>query len=146
MLQRPSCIPHKGFWALAVWLAATALPLGGVQGGEPQGFLETIHRHITRGSTVPDNGDLNPYAVVVAPVSAGKIQKDDVLVTNFNNLSNLQGTGGTIVDYNPATKKTTLFASCGRRSSGTMFSRSQWSPIETGQSCMSSHRLGTISA
>ena len=115
MLQRPSCIPHKGFLALAVWLAATALPLGGVQGGEPQGFLETIHRHITRGSTVPDNGDLNPYAVVVAPVSAGKIQKDDVLVTNFNNLSNLQGTGGTIVDYNPAMRKTALFASLPQR-------------------------------
>ena len=69
-------------------------------------MLETIHKHITRTSTVTDNGDLNPYAVVVAPVSAGKIQKDDVLVDNFNNLSNLQGTGTTIVDYSPATKKT----------------------------------------
>ncbi len=57
-----------------------------------------------------DNGDLNPYAVVVAPVSAGKIQKDDVLVDNFNNISNLQGTGTTIVDYNPTTKQTRLFA------------------------------------
>ena len=61
-------------------------------------------------STVTDNGDLNPYAVIVAPVSVGKIQKDDILVDNFNNVSNLQGTGGTIVDYNPTTKKTTLFA------------------------------------
>jgi hypothetical protein len=33
-----------------------------------------------------------------------------VLVDNFNNQSNLQGTGGTIVDYNPSTKQTTLFA------------------------------------
>ncbi len=115
MLERPPHIPKKGLLALAVWIAAAALPSGGVQGGEPQGFLETIHRHITRSSTVPDNGDLNPYAVVVAPVSAGKIQKDDVLVTNFNNLSNLQGTGGTIVDYNPATKKTTLFVSLPQR-------------------------------
>ena len=48
--------------------------------------------------------------IVVAPVSAGKIQKDDVLIDNFNNLSNLQGLGTTIVDYNPATKQTTLFA------------------------------------
>ena len=71
----------------------------------PQGLLETIHKHITLTSTVTDNGDLNPYAVVVAPVSAGKIQKDDVLVDNFNNLSNLQGTGTTIVDYNPSTKQ-----------------------------------------
>ncbi|MGB8362932.1 MAG: hypothetical protein ACLQUZ_12880 [Rhizomicrobium sp.] len=75
-----------------------------------QGFLETIHRHVTLTSTVTDDGDLNPYAVVVAPVSAGKIQKDDVLVDNFNDVSNLQGTGTTIVDYNPTTKQTTLFA------------------------------------
>lgn len=74
------------------------------------GLLETIHKHVARTSTVTDNGDLNPYAVVVAPVSAGKIQKDDVLVDNFNNLSNLQGTGTTIIDYNPATHKASLFA------------------------------------
>ena len=75
-----------------------------------KGFLETVHRHTTLASTIPDNGDVNPYAVVVAPVTAGKIQKDDVLVDNFNNISNLQGTGTTIVDYNPTTKQTTLFA------------------------------------
>jgi hypothetical protein len=76
----------------------------------PKGFLETIHRHVTLTSSVTDNGDLNPYAVVVAKVSAGKIQKDDVLVDNFNNISNLQGTGTTIVLYRPATKQTLLFA------------------------------------
>ncbi len=75
-----------------------------------KGYLETIHRHITLTSTITDNGDLNPYAVIVAPVSAGKIRKDDVLVDNFNDISNLQGTGTTIVDYNPATKQTSLFA------------------------------------
>ena len=76
----------------------------------PRGFLETVHRHVTLTSTVPDNGDQNPYAIVVAPVSAGKIQKDDVLIDNFNDISNLQGLGTTIVDYNPATKQTALFA------------------------------------
>lgn len=82
---------------------------------DPQGLLETVHRHVTRASTVTDNGDLNPYAIVVAPVSAGKIQKDDVLVDNFNNISNLQGTGTTIVDYNPATRKITLIAKLPQR-------------------------------
>jgi len=77
---------------------------------EPRGFLETIHKHKTLASTVTDNGDLNPYAVVVAPVSSGVIEKDDVLVDNFNNISNLQGTGTTIVDYRPGTKETKLFA------------------------------------
>jgi hypothetical protein len=80
------------------------------QAAEPVGLLEGIHHHKTLASTVTDNGDLNPYAVVVAPASAGRIQKDDVLVDNFNNVSNLQGTGGTIIDYNPSTRKTTLFA------------------------------------
>ena len=76
----------------------------------PQGYLETIHKHATLASTVTDNGDLNPYAIVVAPVTAGKVQKDDVLVDNFNNISNLQGTGTTIVGYRPSTKQTYLLA------------------------------------
>jgi hypothetical protein len=74
------------------------------------GFLEHVHRHSTLTSTVTDNGDLNPYAVIVAPATAGKVQKDDVLVDNFNNISNLQGTGTTIVGYRPATQSTYLFA------------------------------------
>ena len=49
--------------------------------------------HARSARTVPDNGDQNPYAVVVAPVSAGKIQKGDVLVDNFNDHNNLQGLG-----------------------------------------------------
>ena len=95
----------RGFAAGLVLAAASA-----AQAATPQGFLETVHRHVTLASTVTDNGDLNPYAVVIAPVSAGKIQKDDVLVDNFNNISNLQGTGTTIVDYRPSTRQTLLLA------------------------------------
>ncbi len=94
-----------GFAAL---LAGAAAP--SPARADSQGLLETIHKHITRTSTVTDNGDLNPYAVVIAPVSSGKIQQGDVLVDNFNNLSNLQGTGTTIVDYSPSTRKTFTFA------------------------------------
>jgi hypothetical protein len=75
-----------------------------------QGILKSIHEHITLGSTVPVNGDQNPYAIIVAPVTSGNINKGDVLVDNFNDKSNLQGTGTTIIDYRPSTKKTTLFA------------------------------------
>src|SRR5580658_4960906 len=81
-----------------------AMTVNMAQADEPNAFLPAIHRHITLTSTVPDNGDLNPYAIIVAPVSAGKIQQGDVLVDNFNKISNLQGTGTTIVDYHPATK------------------------------------------
>ncbi len=84
----------------------------------PQGFLETIHRHSTLSSTVPNNGDLNPYAIVVAPVSAGAIHQNDVLIDNFNNITNLQGTGTTIVDYNPETRKVALLAKLPRQLEG----------------------------
>jgi hypothetical protein len=76
----------------------------------PQGLLELLHKHALLTSTVTDNGDLNPYAVVIAPVSAGRISAGDILVDNFNNVSNLQGTGTTIIDYNPQTKKSTQLA------------------------------------
>jgi len=88
-------------------LAAMADPCKAAEAG----FLETIHHQSTLTSTVTDNGDLNPYALAIAPVTAGKITKGDVLVDNFNNISNLQGTGGTIIAYNPTTKATTLVAS-----------------------------------
>jgi len=81
---------------------------------QPASFLDSIRRQTTLTSTVPENGDQNPYAIVVAPVSAGVIQKGDVLITNFNNNGNLQGLGTTIVAYNPATKKLTTFASLPR--------------------------------
>jgi len=75
-----------------------------------EGLLEKIHRQSIVGSTSPDNGDQNPYAVVVAPASIGSVQKNDVLISNFNNATNLQGLGSTIVRYDPAQKKLTQFA------------------------------------
>jgi hypothetical protein len=92
-------------------LAAALLAAGceGPRGGET-GYLATIRRHITLATSVADNGDLNPSAVIVAPVSAGKLQRGDVLVNNSNNVSNLQGTGTTIVAYRPSSKQTSLFS------------------------------------
>jgi hypothetical protein len=90
--------------ALALLLASSAFA------AEQGGLLETIKRHSLLTSTVPNNGDQNPYAIVVAPVSAGKIQQGDVLVDNFNDRNNLQGLGSTIVSYRPGTKSLSLFA------------------------------------
>lgn len=72
-------------------------------------FLPGLKSHHLLTSTQPENGDQNPYAILVAPVSSGTIQKNDVLVGNFNNNANLQGTGSTIIAYRPATKQTTTF-------------------------------------
>jgi hypothetical protein len=49
-------------------------------------------------STVPVNGDVNPYGTVVVGRSIGRLEAGAVLVSNFNAKSNLQGTGSTIVE------------------------------------------------
>jgi hypothetical protein len=51
-------------------------------------------------STVPSNGDVNPYGVAFVPPQfpqTGVLVPGDILVSNFNNSQNLQGTGSTIV-------------------------------------------------
>ncbi len=77
-------------------------------------FLEGLHDEIAVTSTIPVNGDVNPYAVVIAPVSAGRVQQNDVLVSNFNDKNNLQGLGTTIVQYRPGRGRIELFASVPR--------------------------------
>jgi hypothetical protein len=94
----------------ALFALAALLPIGSALAADAGGMLETIKRHSLATSTVPGNGDQNPYAIVVAPVTAGKIQQGDVLVDNFNDRNNLQGLGTTIVRYTPATKSMALFA------------------------------------
>lgn len=56
---------------------------------------------VTVASTVPSNGDLNPYGVAVVPASVGNLVAGHILVSNFNSSANLQGTGSTIVDIAP---------------------------------------------
>lgn len=109
-------MPHARFASLSL----LALCLGAAPAGaaEATGFLQNIRHFHTLGSTVPDNGDQNPYAIVVASASAGKIRKGDVLVTNFNDKGNLQGTGSTIVAYSPSTKSMSLFAAIPRDLAG----------------------------
>lgn len=53
-------------------------------------------------STVPSNGDVNPYGVAFVPAgfpTGGLLQPGDILVSNYNDNQNLQGTGSTIVDF-----------------------------------------------
>ncbi len=57
-------------------------------------------------STVPGNGDVNPYGVAEVMHTKGHLIKGHILVSNFNNSSNLQGTGSTIVDVAPSGEMT----------------------------------------
>jgi hypothetical protein len=62
-------------------------------------------------STTIANGELNPYGVAFVPASfheGGPLEPGDVLVSNFNNSANVQGTGSTIVKVTRQ-GKTSLF-------------------------------------
>jgi len=63
-------------------------------------------------STVPSNGDVNPYGVFFAPqnmAAGGVLQPGDILVSNFNNAENLQGTGTTIVRVDAHSNVSTFY-------------------------------------
>ena len=59
------------------------------------------HSITTISSTIPSNGDINPYGVFRIPGSVGLLKKGNILVSNFNNSANLQGTGTTLVQIAP---------------------------------------------
>src|SRR5579863_8760549 len=73
------------------------LPAPGYADDPRQPFTAHLNDIRSLGSTVPGNGDQNPYGVAVVPRSIGALDAKSILVSNFNNSANLQGTGSTIV-------------------------------------------------
>jgi hypothetical protein len=88
-------IPYCALTALGVVLLCCSPVLA-------QSFLGPLSDNDTLSSTVPANGDINPYGVFRVPVSSGKLVAGHILVSNFNASSNNQGTGHTIVDIAPS--------------------------------------------
>jgi hypothetical protein len=81
---------------------------------KPTAFIVPLKAFSTVGSTVPANGDVNPYGIAFVPNSIGKLKAGQLLISNFNAKEsakeNGQGTGTTIVQVSTA-GKATLFAS-----------------------------------
>jgi hypothetical protein len=71
-------------------------------------FLADLRTVSNVASTVPANGDINPYGIVSVPTSVGKLQAGQLLISNFNAKEeakqNGQGTGTTIVQVSTAGK------------------------------------------
>jgi len=69
-------------------------------------FVNQFRQVTTLSTTVPtsgpSSGDQNPYGVAVVPRTTGKLVRGDVLVSNFNNSRNQQGTGSSIVQVSPS--------------------------------------------
>jgi hypothetical protein len=80
-------------------------------------YLSQLKTGSQIASTVTAKGDVNPYGVAVVPASAGRLTAGNVLVSNFNDKANVQGTGTTIVQVSPA-GKTTLFANLAKLPAG----------------------------
>ncbi|MGB6352493.1 MAG: hypothetical protein WBF21_00800 [Steroidobacteraceae bacterium] len=87
-----------------VWVVAAAgLALWAAQAAASDSEEAFIPK-LVNSSTIPPNGDVNPYGVAFVPdgfPQGGLLAGGDVLVSNFNNGANLQGTGTTIVQLRP---------------------------------------------
>jgi hypothetical protein len=87
--------------ARAMLLIAVTAPLSMAADAQDGGAF--LPRLIV-SSTIPANGDLNPYGVAFVPQNfpaGGLLASGDVLISNFNDLNNLQGLGTTIVKLTP---------------------------------------------
>ena len=93
-LRRLACLCLVGTMALASGRSARA-----DTDDEPARILSFENDSVA--TTVPGNGDVNPYGVAFVPPSfprGGLLKPGDILVSNFNDMANVQGTGTTIVD------------------------------------------------
>src|ERR1700743_3009531 len=96
--------------ATAAGLLAASSVLAVSANSSPTTFIGSLQKTTVVASTVPANGDVNPYGVAVVPRSTGDLHQGNVLVSNFNDKANVQGTGTTIVQVSPG-GRASLFAS-----------------------------------
>ena len=101
-IRRPAAAAAVVITATAGLLVGSGIPAGAASTAT---FIGPLHHVTLVASTVPrsgpEAGDVNPYGVAVVPHSTGRLHAGDVLVSNFNNKANAQGTGSTIVQVSP---------------------------------------------
>jgi hypothetical protein len=65
-------------------------------------ILSQLSTTTTIGSTTDAVGQgLNPYGLAIAQTSSGLLEQGDLIVCNFNDAANVQGTGTTLVALHP---------------------------------------------
>ncbi|MGA8575688.1 MAG: hypothetical protein WB609_08415 [Candidatus Cybelea sp.] len=80
--------------------------------GAAVSVLKTLKKQVVIGSALdPINGAQNPYGLAIAPLTAGKLTKGDLVVCNFNAKSNVQGTGESIVALHPVPNSSPIHVS-----------------------------------
>jgi hypothetical protein len=104
--------------ALVAVLAVLAWLGAGIAAASP--FIAPFKTTDTLASTVPANGDQNPYGIVTAPTSVGRLHRGDILISNFNDqgptsmgvptTGGMQGLGTTIVQFDANGGQPRVFA------------------------------------
>lgn len=104
---------HAWKWLLLATLCGTSLAFSAGGSAVAADVMQLLPPPSFTSPTVPPNGDVNPYGVAFVPdgfPSFGTISPGDLLVSNFNNKKNLQGTGTTIVKIVPNSSPVVFFA------------------------------------
>ena len=98
-------------YGIAALLLSVASGIGLAQ--VPDGDAAFLPSPVRIVSTVPKIGDVNPYGVAFVPnnflTGNGALHHGDILVSNFNNSANLQGTGTTIMRVSTGGAPTVFF-------------------------------------
>jgi len=96
-------MPPRSPRAVLVTLACLCgLLTAGAASAQAAPFIAPFHPNPGPiATTVPANGDVNPYGIVTVPDNVGSLVRGDLLVSNFNDSGNAQGTGTTIVQIPP---------------------------------------------
>lgn len=102
------------FLALSIGLMLLLVSLNSADEDRMQPIIPNLSPAPTFSvSTVPQNGDVNPYGVAFVPkgfTGGGPLRPGDILVSNFNDQNNTQGTGTTIVQVTPEGKAALFFS------------------------------------
>ena len=96
-LSQPVVLRVRGLFLLTLLtLGGTSLALAA------SSFIGPLSTVTPLSTTVPSNGDVNPYGVAQVLVTQGKLIAGNFLISNFNDSTNTQGTGTTIVQISPS--------------------------------------------
>jgi hypothetical protein len=95
-----TCILSRRIRVLATIFSILAVANGSA-GAADSSSIATLNTITTISTTIPANGDLNPYGVARVPRTKGSLVEGRFLISNFNNGANQQGTGTTIVQIAP---------------------------------------------
>jgi hypothetical protein len=95
-----TCIHSRRIRVLALIFSILAAAEGSALAADSSSIAE-LNTITTVSTTIPANGDVNPYGLARVPRTKGSLVEGRFLISNFNNGVNQQGTGTTIVQIAP---------------------------------------------